>query len=131
MHNAIFTEYKLSLMCKSAGKCHFCKVEAEYLTHLFYDCNAIKEVLNNIEAKINNTLLSSSYQRHFFDLQNVIVGVEKRKKMYIFKWELWKIRNLIKYEHMNYTSWNITKIVLNKIKTCHKFWAVTKVANKQ
>ena len=140
MRNAIFTEYKLSLMGKSEGKCHFCKVETEYLTHLFYDCNVIKEVLNNIEAKVNNTLLSNGYQRHFFDLQNVIVGVEKKEEcvrvflntiLHIFKWELWKIRNLIKYEHMRYTSRNITKIILNKIKTCRKFWAVTKVASKQ
>ena len=67
-------------MGKSEGKYNFCKVETEYLTHLFYNCNFIKEVLNNIGAKINNTLLSNGYQRHFFDLQNVIVGLEKKEE---------------------------------------------------
>ena len=34
MHNTIFTEYRLSLIDRSDGKCHFCKTEMEYITHL-------------------------------------------------------------------------------------------------
>ena len=51
--------------------------------------------------------------------------------LHIFKWEVWKIRNIIKYENIRYTSGSITKTVLHKIKSCCKFWAQTNVKKKQ
>ena len=140
VHNAVFTEYKLSLMGKSEGKCHFCKNETEYLTHLFYDCRVIKEVFKNLESKINRILQSEGYQQHVFNLQTAVLGVLEKDDcvriflntiLHIFKWEIWKIRNLIKYESIRYTSESITKIILNKIRSCCRFWAKTKVENKQ
>ena len=129
-HNAIFTKCKLSLMGKSEGKCHFCKSETEYLTHLFYECRIIKDVIKNIEAKINNTLQSKGYRQQKLNLEMVIVGVIENEEcvriflntiLQIFKWELWKIRNLIKYENVRYTSGAITKTILNKVKACSRF----------
>ena len=126
-------------MGRSEGKCHFCKVETEYLTHLFYDCKVIKDVLKNIETKINNTLQSNGYEQHFLNLQIIITGVNENETcvriflntiLQIFKWEIWKIRNLIKYENLRYTSRAITKTVLNKINACCIFWAKTNVASK-
>ena len=49
VHNAIFTEYRLSLMGRSDGKCHFCRTKMEYLTHLFYECSVIKNFLQNLQ----------------------------------------------------------------------------------
>ena len=127
-------------MGKSEGKCHFCKSETEYLTHLFYECRIIKDVIKNMEAKINNTLQSKGYRQQNLDLEMVIVGVIENEEcvriflntiLQFFKWELWKIRNLIKYENVRYTSGAITKIILNKFKACSRFWAKTNVVNKQ
>ena len=140
IHNAIFTEYKLSLIGKSEGKCHFCKSETEYLTHLFYKCRIIKDVIKNMEAKVNNTLQSKGYRQQKLDLEMVIVGVIENEEcvriflntiLQIFKRELWKIRNLINYENVRYTSGAITKTILNKVKACSRFWAKTNVVNIQ
>ena len=140
VHNAVFTEYKLSLMSRSDGKCHFCKVEIEYLTHLFYECRVIKDVLKNLETKINQTLQSNGYEQQLLDLQLILLGDSEKEDcvrvfintiLHIFKWEVWKIRNIIKYENIRYTSGSITKTVLHKIKSCCKFWAKTNVKKKQ
>ena len=96
-------------MGKSDGKCHFCKVEIEYLTHLFYECRVIKDVLKNLETKINQTLQSNGYEQQLLDLQLILLG------------------DIIKYENIRYTSGSITKTVLHKIKSCCKFWAKTNV----
>ena len=126
-------------MGKSNGKCHFCKIETEYLTHLFYNCTVVKNVLNDIETRINNSLQRKGYTQLSIDLQMVIIGADEKEKnvrvflntvLEIFRWELWKIRNLIKYENLSYTSNSITKIVLNKVKACYKFWTKTKVVHK-
>ena len=51
--------------------------------------------------------------------------------LHILKWELWKIRNIIKYENKTYPDEAIVKTILNKITTCRTFWMKKKVANKQ
>ena len=76
----------------------------------------------------------------FFNLQTAVLGVLEKDEckriflntiLHIFKWEIWKVRNLIKYESARYTSESITKIILNKIRSCCRFWAKTNVENKQ
>ena len=68
LHNAIFTKYKLSLMGRSDGKCHFCKIETECLIHLFCECKVTKDVLKKIQTKINGTLQSKGYGQRSLDL---------------------------------------------------------------
>ena len=127
-------------MGRSDGKCHFCKIETEYLTHLFYECIVTKGVLKKIQTKINGTLQSKGYRQRSLDLKTVILGVEENEEcvriflntiLHILKWELWKIRNIIKYENITYPNEAIVKTILNKITTCRTFWMKTKVADKQ
>ena len=68
-------------MGKSNGKCHFCKIETEYLTHLFYNCIVVKNVLNDIETRINNSLQRKGYTQLSIDLQMVIIGAEEKEKI--------------------------------------------------
>ena len=81
IHNAIFTEYKLSLMGKSDGKYHFCKIETEYLTHLFYECRVTKDVLkkNSNENKWHSTI--KGIQAMFSRLENGYTGCRGKRRM--------------------------------------------------
>ena len=115
IHNAIFTEHKLSLIGRSKGKCHFCKTETEYLTHLFCECAVIQSALTNINNKINTILEQVGHEHVKFGLKNVILGFDYdtvqnvqngHVRIYLntvlqmVKWEIWKIRNIIKYENI-------------------------------
>ena len=76
IHKAIFTEYRLSLIGRSDGKCHFCKTETEYLTHLCYECAVVRDVLVKLNDKINATLQQNGHEHVHLDLRNVILGFE-------------------------------------------------------
>ena len=139
IHNAVFAEYKLSLMGTSDGKCHFCNTQIEYLTHLFYECTVIQEMLVNIQNKINSTLQGKGHEHIHFDLKTVMPGFERNEDcvrtylntvLHIVKWERWKLRNLIKYESKSYSVKTILKSILTKIASCCKFWKATKIAEK-
>ena len=139
IHNAIFTEYRLSLIGRSEGKCHFCKTEIEYLTHLFCECAVIKDVLANVNIKINATLQRNGHENVHLDLQHVILGFESSDNniriylntiLHIVKWEVWKIRNLIKYENKSFPATAILKSILTKTGSCTQFLKVTKAAGK-
>ena len=117
-----------------------CKIETEYLTHLFYECRVIKHGLKKIQTKINDTLQSKGYRQRSLDLKTVLLGVEENEEcvriflntvLHILKWKLWKIRNIIKYENKTYPNEVIFTTILNKITTCRTFWLKTKVADKQ
>ena len=97
----------------SEGKCHFCKIEKKIslVTHLFYEWRVIKDVLMKIQTKIKDTLQSKGYRQRSLDLKMVILGVEENEEcvrislntiLHILKWELRKIRNIIKYENKTY-----------------------------
>ena len=139
IHNAIFTEYRLSLIGRSNGKCHFCKSETEYLTHLFYECSVIHDVLARLNDKINTTLLRNGQERVLLDLKNVIIGFNNTDNciriyintiLHIVKWEIWKIRNVIKYENKLFSATIILNSIFSKITSCAKFLKVTKAAEK-
>ena len=139
IHNAIFTEYRLSLIGRSEGKCHFCKTEIEYLTHLFCECAVIKDVLANVNIKINVTLQRNGHENVHLDLQHVILGFESSDNniriylntiLHIVKWEVWKIRNLIKYENKSFPATAILKSILTKTDSCTQFLKATKAAGK-
>ena len=139
IHNAIFTEYRLSLIGRSDGKCHFCKSETEYLTHLFYECSVIHDVLARLNDKINATLLRNGQEQVLLDLKNVIIGFNNTDNciriyintiLHIVKWEIWKIRNVIKYENKLFSATIILNSIFSKITSCAKFLKVTKAAEK-
>ena len=46
IHLALFTEHKLFLMNMSNGLCHFCNVNMETITHLFYCCTKINWIIH-------------------------------------------------------------------------------------
>ena len=47
-HNVIYTEFLLSKMGLSDGKCHFCVHHTETLDHLFFHYVKIQEFLNKV-----------------------------------------------------------------------------------
>lgn len=139
IQNAIFTEYKLSLMGRSNGKCHLCKTDTEYLTHLFFECKVVKDIVLIFQNKINNTLQANGQDQIHFNEKNFILGFDHQVHsiriyintiLHIVKWELWKIRNLIKYEKKVYSISAIVNSIMLKIKTCYKFLKYTNVTEK-
>ena len=142
IHNAIFTEYKLSLIGRSEGKCHFCKTETEYLTHLFCECAVIQSALTNINAKVNTILEQAGHKHVKFDLKNVILGfnydtvqnvhirIYLNTVLQMVKWEIWKNRNIIKYENKLFSTASLLKCIMSKIDCCVKFMQKTKTADK-
>ena len=98
------------------------------------------DVLKKIQTKINDTLQPKGYKQCSLDMKIVILGVKENEEcvriflntiLYILKWELWKIRNIIKYEIKTYPNEAIPKTILNTITACRTFWMKTKVADKQ
>ena len=139
IHNAIFTEHKLFLMNMSNGLCHFCKANTETITHLFYDCTIIKRTINEIEDKINRILeadtqlkvnLSSANQvlgflhesRHVRDFINLI--------LILSKWEIWKLRNKIKFDNRQFSVQQIIDCILLKVRTAVSFLGNTSARKK-
>ena len=107
----------------------------EYLPHLFFECAVIKDVLVNINVKINITLQQHGHETVHLDLKHVILGFENTDEnvriclitiKHIIKLEVWKIRSLIKYENKSFPATAIQKSILSKIASCSKFLKKTR-----
>ena len=94
-------------MGRSDGKCHFCFNETEYLTHLFFNCSIIQRVLLWIENKLNTLMNNVGQNRKYFSLKTCITGFEDTNETIrlvwntvaqLLKWEIWKLRNVSKFE---------------------------------
>ena len=99
----------------------------------------IKDVLANVNIKINATLQRNGHENVHLDLQHVILGFESSDNniriylntiLHIVKWEVWKIRNLIKYENKSFPATASLKSILTKTGSCTQFLKVTKAAGK-
>ena len=112
-------------MGRSGGTCHFCKNATENLAHLFYHCPLVNETLLFIKHKINLNVAETNYEEIYFDLKTMYFGLENQNKristfvnviLHIVKWELWKIKNLVKYENKACNTKSITDITTKKIR---------------
>lgn len=107
IHNIIYTENRLQKMNMSNGKCHLCQVDNnnETLQHLFFQCPSAKIIMKEMEDLLKNfdleiprkfrekDIMLGYHEGDNLDIINIII--------YIFKWELWKIRNKIKHNGIN------------------------------
>ena len=107
IHNAVYTESRLHHMNRSNGMCKVCNLHLENISHLFYECQKIHEVWNQIADKIESTI----EQEFQISLEHVIFGDIPTDDMsylkyhqyianlYIYetKWQIWKNRNSVRY----------------------------------
>lgn len=139
IHNALFTEHRLQVMGMSNGKCHFCKNETENVCHLFYSCTIIRNIIQDVESNIN-TIIREKYQEIItLQLKNVILGfihvntnIETFVNfiLHMLKWEIWKQRNLIKFENRNMSRTSLLAQFRNKINASGQFLNKTVIAQK-
>ena len=140
IHNAVFTEYKLSLMGRLDGKCHFCFNETEYLTHLFFNCSIIQRVLLWIENKLNTLMNNVGQNRKYFSLKTCITGFEDTNETIrlvwntvaqLLKWEIWKLRNVSKFEGKRISSLQLIQSLQKKIRNVCHLWEKANIANEK
>ena len=140
IHNAIFTEHKLFLMNMSDdGLCHFCKSNIETLAHLFFYCRRTNWILQELELKINHVLEDDSKPAikivpyHFilgFTHENSTIRVFVNFIIVLAKWEIWKIRNTIKFDNILVTNRFILEHIMQKIRSTIKFLEHTNIVCK-
>ena len=106
--------------------------KAGFLTTRLNSFEAVKQV----QEKINIVLVEAGGQNVNLDSHQVILGYTDGSKelksfvnfcLAVTKWELWKIRNIIKFENQRYTANEISKLIIQKIKGATKFIGMTKV----
>ena len=140
IQNALFTESKLQLMGMSNGSCHFCKTDCETLHHLFYQCgitqNFILKVENALNILIRNKLNVAATK---IQLKHLILGFLHADQniqtlinfvLHLFKCELWKRRNLVKFENRIICENRLFEQFQNKLKSCSQYLDQTLVAQK-
>ena len=118
LHRIIYTEELLHKMNKSNGKCHFRTDYVENIEHLFYDCERSKEFLSLVFAMMNFVEPRSNNHVEFtFSKFNVIFGFATKEIfsnvcnsiVFMAKWEIWKERNIVKYQKKNSTCFTMFK----------------------
>ena len=85
----------------SSGRCHLCQIRDndETMQHLFFKCHSVKE----IEAIFNNRSgLTANIEIKELNIMLGLYGGEDIDVIFntvilISKWEIWKIRNKVKY----------------------------------
>ena len=126
IHNAIFTEHILFLMNMSNSLCHFCKGNTETITHLFYDCTIIKRTISEIEDKINCILGADIQPKINLSSANLVLGFLHENSqarnfvnliLILSKWEIWKLRNKIKFDNRQFSVQQIIHCILLKVRT--------------
>ena len=139
IHNAIFTEHKLFLMNMSNGLCHFCKANTDTITHLFYDCAIIKRTINEIEDKINRILEADTQLKVNLSSAHLVLGFLHESShvrnfinfiLILSKWEIWKLRNKIKFDNRQFSVQQIIDCILLKVCTAVSFLGNTSARKK-
>ena len=119
-YGQINTEKRLKHMKFSDSICKICHVEVENLEHLLMQCNCIMDIWKNIESllkqlipdiQLNRMIILGGYFKECPEnlFVNLLLG--------ICRWNIWKRRNVIKYEAMNITVNECLRIVLFEIKS--------------
>ena len=105
-----------------------------------YHCPLVNETLLFIEHKINLILAETNHEEIYFDLKTMYCVLENQNKristfvniiLHIVKWELWKIRNLVKYENKAYNTKSIKDIITKKIRHYNQVWEKSNFAEKE
>ena len=139
IHNAIFTEHKLFLMNMSTGLCHFCQTNTETIKHLFYECSHINRVIHTLENKINCILENNLQLKISLLSTHLVLGLLHENSLVrkfvnfiiiLSKWEIWKLRNNIKFNNKHYSFQQITDSIIQKLHTVTNFLGYTSVGKK-
>lgn len=121
----------------SDGVCHLCRFEIEDIKHLFLTCPTTQAIIGVLENKMNEILANHGFSKIVLEGYHVIYGFLHDNKtlrifvnfiLHIFKWELWKTRNKIKYENQSYTVVNITENTVRKILEATSFIDKTNIS---
>ena len=106
----------------SNGLCHFCKTHVEDIRHLFYNCPISHDIVRQIEGKLN-TVLNEYDKTLELGTHHIILGYTDGTKIsrsfiifciLVLKWELWKIRNNVKFENRRYIANESVKLIIQK-----------------
>ena len=139
IHNAIFTENKLFLMNMSTGLCHFCKTNTETIKHFFYECSLINSVIHKIENKIKCILGNDLQLKISLLSTHLVLGLLHENSLVrkfvnfiiiLSKWEIWKLRNNVKFNNKHYSFLQIIDSMIQKLHTATIFLGNTSVGKK-
>ena len=98
-------------------------------------CSVSKEIIRRLKNEINNIInmyFDCSILLHSWEIitgysnNNKIIRIFVNFILHIFKWEIWKIRNLIKHENKSFTSDQVFDTIVRKIANAARFIDLTK-----
>ena len=88
----------------SNGRCHLCQIRDndETMQHLFFKYPSVKKNIKEIEAIFNRSGLTANIEINELNIMLRLYGGEDLDiifniVIFISKWEIWKIRNKVKY----------------------------------
>ena len=104
LHNINYTEHRLKKMNLSNGRCHLCQIRDndETMQHLFFKCPSVYKIIKEIEEIFNRSGLTANIEIKELNIMLGLYGGEDldvifNTVIFISKWEIWKIRNKVKY----------------------------------
>ena len=118
----------------SNGKCHLYQIrdDDETMQHLFFECASVKKIIKEIKAIFNRSGLTDNIE---IKESNIMLGlygdgdldVIINTVIFISKWEIWKIRNEVKYnqsrigDQTKFNTWknNFKKHLQRTLQTSH------------
>ena len=88
----------------SNGTCHLCQIRDndETMQHLFFECPTVKKIIKEIEAIFNRSGITANIEIKELNIMLGLYGGEDldvifNTVIFISKWEIWNIRNKVKY----------------------------------
>lgn len=124
LHNIIFTEHKLNLMMVSNGLCNMCSSKRETLVHLFWECEHIKPIWEQVERLIDVAMESLKITEFSLSYSKVVIGTNQaviNTILFESKWIIWKYRNDFKFSNKKPNITKFKKQLLNNINTQLKY----------
>ena len=98
------------------------------MTNINTKINTILEQVGHEHVKINlkNVILGFDYDT----VQNVHIRIYLNTVLQMVKWEVWKVRKIVRYENKIFSTASLLKYIMSKIDCCAKFMQKTKTADK-
>ena len=103
-HGCINTEMRLKQMTFSNGICKMCGIHDENVEHLLYTCSKLSGIWEDIEQFINNVFDSRVTLNRLSVLAGILINDEMSAivnvVISITRFEIWKRRNVFRYENI-------------------------------
>lgn len=91
--NALSLSFKFD--CKMNNRCYFCKKTNEDQDHILINCNVTNILFNIIKKDFDDNEIKLTKLKVFYSNK---MNVNDTQTMSVFKFTLWQLRNLLKYE---------------------------------